>query len=240
MASSLLRGSCHCGRNQYRVEIPSAGAAEAAQLLFDSDAAHRVSSAAPLSAFIRVPISWYRSQVFPFFPDESRSVIRRAYSHPAEQHVRRNFCGFCGTPLSYWSEQPRSEADYIQLTLGSLLTEDLHGLEELGLVPAESAGDDVDHMDIVPDRLSRSSSQLIGRDFTGIPWFESMLSGSRLGNVHKHTTKGVRRSADGRVRIEYEITEYREDENDEAESSESSATGKRKRGATEDSGATPA
>ncbi|KAI1501292.1 hypothetical protein F5X99DRAFT_208306 [Biscogniauxia marginata] len=231
-----LRGSCHCGRNQYIVQMPN-GASEAAQILFGSDASHRIASAAPLSAFIRVPLSWYHSRTFAFFPDESTSTIRRVYSHPAEQYARRNFCGFCGTPLSYWTEQPRSEAEYIQLTLGSLLTDDLHGLEEMGLIPDDS---DRDEMDIAPATISVPSSnqrpQLIGRDITSIPWFESMISGSRLANMH--TTRGVRQSRDGRVRVEFEITEWTgtDEAEDEAEASESSTTGKRKRGEVEDEG----
>ncbi|CAJ2506079.1 Uu.00g002090.m01.CDS01 [Anthostomella pinea] len=241
-----LRGSCHCGRNQYIIEVPN-GASDVAQILFDSNAGHRVSSATPLSAFLRVPLSWYRSQTFPFFSDESRSNIRRVYSHPDEQHTRRNFCGFCGTPLSYWSEEPRGEAEYIQLTLGSLLTEDLHDLEELGLIPDDS---EQDEMDIVPAPVHNQGRQLIGRDSNSIPWFESMLAGSRLGNMQ--TTRGVRQSHDGRVRVEFEITEWTagdeaETEMDEAADAEgdasetSSATGKRKRRDVDDgAGATPA
>ncbi|KAI0014027.1 hypothetical protein F4779DRAFT_612834 [Xylariaceae sp. FL0662B] len=224
-SNRALRGSCYCGRNQYVVQIPG-GTSEVAQILFDSNAHHRLSSATPLSAFLRVPLSWYHSETFPFFPDESRSSIRRVYSHPAEQSAMRQFCGFCGTPLSYWSEQPRSEADYIQLTLGSLLTEDLHGLDDMGLVPDDSEHDE---MEIVPAPLSGRESQLTGRDITSIPWFESMISGSRLGNMH--TTRGVQESRDGTVRVEFEITEWTGDgaTNDDAEGSESSAMGKRKR-----------
>ncbi|KAI0022052.1 hypothetical protein F4780DRAFT_735391 [Xylariomycetidae sp. FL0641] len=231
-----LRGSCHCGRNQYVVQIPE-NSSDAPQILFDSNIGQRVASATPLSAFMRVPLSWYHSQIFPFFADETRSTIRRVYSHPSEQHARRNFCGFCGTPLSYWSENPRSEADYIQLTLGSLLTEDLHDLEEMGLLPDDTEQED--QMDIVPSPVrANTSRQLVGRDHTGIPWFESLLAGSRLGNMH--TTRGVRQSRDGRVRVEFEITEWTgdegADEGDEA-GSESSATGKRKRGDGDDGAA---
>lgn len=148
----------------------------------------------------------------------------------------RQFCGFCGTPLSYWSEKPRSEADYIRLTLGSLLTEDLHDLEELGLIPDES---EQDTTDIIPTPIPtvtssyNRESQLIGRDTTGIPWFESMITGSRLGNVH--TTRGVRESRDRRVRVEYEITEWTGDDGGETDDvPDTSATGKRKRGEVDD------
>ena len=137
-------------------------------------------------------------------------------------HTLRHFCGFCGTPISYWSEQPRSEAEYIQLTLGSLLTEDLHNLEEIGLVPGES--DDEDRMDVAaaaPAPEDRADSQLVGRNFTGIPWFEGLVSGSRLGSLQ--TARGARQSRDGRIRVEWEISEWTADDED-------SNIGKRKRG----------
>ncbi|KAI0850908.1 hypothetical protein F5Y00DRAFT_21842 [Daldinia vernicosa] len=229
-----LRGSCHCGRNQYTILIPG-GSPAGAQVLFDSTTSHRISSATPLSAFLRVPLSWYHSQTFPFFPDESRANIKRAYSHPAEQNAMRQFCGFCGTPLSYWSEEPRSEADYIQLTLGSLLTEDLRDLEDLGLIPDES---ELDSMVIKPTHASNQDSQLIGREVAGIPWFESMILGSRLGNIR--TTKSVRESRDGKTRVEYEITEWTGDDaaGNEAGQTvlfyESPTTGKRKRGVVDE------
>ncbi|KAI1777659.1 hypothetical protein F4818DRAFT_320909 [Hypoxylon cercidicola] len=246
MTSNLgraLRGSCHCGRNQYIVQIPS-NTTTVPQIIFDSAADHRISSATPLSAFLRVPLSWYQSQIFPFFPDESRVSIRRVYSHPTEQNAMRQFCGFCGTPLSYWSEEPRSEADYIQVTLGSLLTEDLHDLEESGLLPEQPAPE---IMDIIPTPTPTDGSQLVGRDITSIPWFENMILGSRLGNVH--TTRGVRESRDRRIRVEYEITEWTGDDATDGETGEkpessasatasASATGKRKRGEADDGGTT--
>ncbi|ETS76011.1 hypothetical protein PFICI_12955 [Pestalotiopsis fici W106-1] len=223
-----LRGSCHCGRNQYIIRIPGASTNEA-QVLFDTNVTQRIASATPLSAFLRVPLTWYHSQTFPFFQDESRSAIRRVYSHPSEEHTQRHFCGFCGTPISYFTEQPRSEADYIQLTLGSLLTEDLHDLEELGLLNEE---EEEDVMDIAPPTPTASTGlQLIGRDFTHIPWFESFIQGSRLGNAR--TSRGVQQSRDGTTRVEWEITEWNgeddDDNNDNLDASESSATGKRKR-----------
>ncbi|KAI0145894.1 hypothetical protein F4776DRAFT_382200 [Hypoxylon sp. NC0597] len=226
-----LRGSCYCGRNQYIVQIPN-GASEAAQILFDATT-DRLSSAAPLSAFLRVPLSWYHSEIFPFFPDETRTNIRRIYSHPTEQSAMRQFCGYCGTPLSYWSEEPRSEADYIRLTLGSLLSEDLRDLEDMGLIPDES---EHDLMDVSSTSTSNQESQLIGRDITGIPWFESMILGSRLGNIR--TTKGVEQSRDGRIRVEYEVTEWTADDAEddgEGKASDASSTGsKRKRGHVDD------
>lgn len=212
-----------------------------------------VSSATPLSAFLRVPLDWYASQTYCFFPDESNASIRRFYSHPSEQYALRQFCGYCGTPMSYWSEEPRSEADYIQLTLGSLLTRDLNDLEEMGILSSDSDGDededDVEEMNVVPATpAAPAAMQLIGRELTSVPWFENIISGSRLGNRlgNLHTTRGSQQSQDGRTRVEWEITEWTADDDvegdvadmeEEAEASpEVSNTGKRKRRETEHDG----
>ncbi|KAI3337035.1 hypothetical protein HD806DRAFT_518007 [Xylariaceae sp. AK1471] len=230
--TSLLRGSCHCGRNQYAVQIPTTSS-DLAQIIFDSNSNHRISSASPLSVFIRVPLTWYHSEAFPFFPDEARSTIRRSYAHPTERHTQRSFCGYCGTPLSYWSEQPPSEAEYIQFTVGSLLTQDLHNLQDLGLLPDDTENDEM----VVPATIPEPRRhELIGRDTTSIPWFDNLISGSRLGNMH--TTRGVQHSRDGSVRVEFEVTEWTANDDDEegegeayvSESSSTSTAGKRKRG----------
>ncbi|KAM0819206.1 hypothetical protein AB5N19_05021 [Seiridium cardinale] len=221
-ADRALRGSCHCGRNQYIVSIPGSSSQEA-EVVFDTNANQRIASAAPLSAFLRVPLTWYHSRTFPFFQDETRTAIRRVYSHPSDENTQRTFCGFCGTPISYFTEQPRSEADYIQLTIGSLLTEDLHDLEELGLLTED---DIEDAMDIVPTNPTAVTDlQLTGRDFTHIPWFDSMIQGSRLGNAR--TSRGAQESRDGTMRVEWEITEWTGE--DDGEASEPSTSSKRKR-----------
>ncbi len=105
------------------------------------------------------------------------------------------------------------------MTLGSLLTEDLHILEEIGLIPGDDEDDKTEPM-AAP--ALHTGSQLVGRDLTGIPWFESLISGSRLGKLQ--TTKGTRESRDGRIRVEWDITEWTTDDDEEG------STGKRKRG----------
>lgn len=196
-----------------------------------ADSSSGIASASPLSAFIRVPLSWYHSRTFPFHADETQSGIRRVYSHPAEQHVIRHFCGFCGTPLSYWSETPSVEADYIRLTVGSLLTDDLHELEDMGLVPADP--NIAQHPGEV--RSQPSAVTVIPRNSDGIPWFETMLAGSVLGNIQTRRVE----AHNGRIRVEWEVTEWTEgtNENDEdADMSEASdaADNKRKRGDADD------
>lgn len=99
-------------------------------------------------------------------------------------------------------------------------------MEELGLL-AGDAEEDV--MDIVPTTPAASTDlQLAGRHFTHIPWFDSMIQGSRLGNAF--TSRGVQESRDGTVRVEWEITEWASGDDDEASES---LIGKRKRGDTD-------
>ena len=162
----------------------------------------------PLAAYIRVPLSWYHSTTYSFFPDETHSQIRRVYTHPTQQHSKRHFCGFCGTPLSYWSESPYSEADYIHLTLGSLLREDLADLEDMGLIPepgdsSSSSPEEEDEGDRGAAVPARSTAL---RESYGVPWFDGMVEGTRLGRMRR--SQGIQRSQDGNVNIEWEIVEY--------------------------------
>lgn len=127
------------------------------------------------------------------------------YTSPSDPSSLRQFCGFCGTPLTYWSESPREESNFISLTLGSLLEDDLRDLEELGLLP-------------------EGTHELEGGGETaevdeGVPWFESMVSGSRLGKMRR--SLGARRS--GRWSVEWEVVEWG---GDDASGSASHDTGR--------------
>ncbi|KZF21958.1 hypothetical protein L228DRAFT_283160 [Xylona heveae TC161] len=158
-----LRGSCSCGRNQYIVEVPE-DSTERAQVFFDRGSGSRRHLATPLSAWLRVPLDWYRSSTYAFFNDESHATIRRVFTPAASPSTKRQFCGYCGTPLSYWTESPHSEADFISLTLGSLLGEDLLELEELGLLPPEAVDDALTEKEQIEARResdeSKNDSQL--------------------------------------------------------------------------------
>lgn len=178
--------------------------------------AHTHSS--PLSAWLRVPLTWYHSTTFSFFDDETHSSIRRVYTPPENQFTKRHFCGYCGTPLSFWSEEPKEEKDYISLTLGSLMDKDVRDLGELGLLPPEAA----EGLESPPPsgRITPVAAQELQRDTVtqtpvrvrqGLPWFESMIDGSQLGRVK------VRRGEEeknGR-RVEWEIVEWTDGDGDE-------------------------
>lgn len=149
-------------------------------------------------------------------------MIRRVYTHPSQEHAKRHFCGFCGTPLSYWSEEPRSEAEFINLTLGSLLQEDLQDLEDLGLIPEESESE------LEEKQVGSPNRDHALRQSFGVPWFDGMVEGTRLGRMRR--THGIQRSDDGTVKVEWEIIE----ESDGPESADvdmetgSTSSGKRK------------
>ncbi|AEO69520.1 uncharacterized protein THITE_2055011 [Thermothielavioides terrestris NRRL 8126] len=213
----LLHGGCLCGRNRYIVEVPH-DAAQSAKVVFSSHPSHRSSLATPLPAYLRVPLAWYHSATVPLQADETRAQIRRTDPAAAAAHyytAQRHFCGFCGTPLAYWSEAPRGEADFIQLALGSLSPRDLVDLEELGVVPGsegeegeDEEDDDDDHSEEGRDGVT--AAEVIRGTVGAVPWFDALTEGSRLGTLRRAKGKGANRS--GTVRVEWEIVEWTEDD----------------------------
>ncbi len=145
-------------------------------------------------------------------------MIRKMFTSAQEPHSKRIFCGYCGTHLSYWTEAARDEADYLNVTVGSLFGEDLKTLKDLGLLP--NVVDDCDTTGGLPDprvaerfnnqhpeRRDESVQRRISRGTEGdISWMEEMIDGSRLGRLQK-TKRGVGKSTDGMTTVEWEITE---------------------------------
>jgi hypothetical protein len=134
--------------------------------------------------------------------------------------------------LSYWSESPPSEADYISLALGSLEGRDLRDLDELGLLP-EGALEEWEVEEKAGGEAPTSTTVIGGKgqdveSHEVVPWFETMLQGSRLGRVRR--SRGTRQTQDGRVRMEWEIVELLPDDNEEGDTQ---GTGKRKLGELE-------
>ncbi|EGE80834.1 hypothetical protein BDDG_03775 [Blastomyces dermatitidis ATCC 18188] len=227
-----LRGSCSCGRIQYAILIPR-NAVTHAEVYFDTSSDRRRNQAAPLTAWLRVPLDWYQSTTTSYFPDETHSAIRRTFIPPNAPHSQRNFCGFCGTPMSYWSENPPEEAEFISVTIGSLFSEDQGALEDLDLLPSD-VDTDVEVASgratpttstgpPVPSAVTSASTQLGPRFIeprvsvkhrfgivNGIPWFEEMMQGSRLGRVGRRR-RGVGISADRSTRVEWEVSEWHDD-----------------------------
>ncbi|KAF9871623.1 hypothetical protein CkaCkLH20_10821 [Colletotrichum karsti] len=211
---------------------------ERAQVLFYTDSRHRVPLATPLAAMIRVPLSWHRSSTHPLFPDERYSAIRRVFESSSSHPSKRYFCGFCGTPLSYWTELPHTEADYIHLTLASLCGQDLRDLEDLGLIPEQ---EETEQQPAVPTTVT-----VVGRETRGVPWFDNMIEGSRLGNLRRNQVVDHSSRDGGNIRVEWEIVEWTDadDGNDLASETEdvdmttgNLGNGKRKLGERDDADA---
>ncbi|KAK3313410.1 hypothetical protein B0H66DRAFT_482827 [Apodospora peruviana] len=216
-----LRGGCHCGRNRYIIQPPP-NASQLARVLFGSQRSHCISQASPLAAFLRVPLQWYYSTTFALHDDETSAMIHRVYTPRDEAHTMRHFCGFCGTPLSYWSEEPRSEADFIHLTLGSLVQEDLADLEDLGLVPGlDDEASQASRPDTPPSEDTDMANANTGHGNGGVtkgrvgavPWFDTLTEGSRLGTLRLARSSGS--SRDGIVKVEWEVIEWSSEEDDE-------------------------
>ncbi|KAI9837017.1 MAG: hypothetical protein M1819_000666 [Sarea resinae] len=182
---------------------------QVAQIFFDSSSANRRHQAAPLTAWLRVPLDWYHSSTYSYFPDETHTSIRRAYTPPSSPSTKRQFCGYCGTPLSFWTESSREEADYISLTLGSLIGEDLRELEDMGLLPFESETESTSSSIEGKREAELGSGSASPRDDTteALPWFETLIEGSRLGRLEKRRVRKVGLPG-GRLSVEWEIIEW--------------------------------
>ncbi|OJD28955.1 mss4-like protein [Diplodia corticola] len=248
-----LEGSCACGRNHYVVQVPPASD-QLASVLFDSSLRTRRHQGTPFSAFLRVPLSWYRSSAEPLYPDEPLSLIRRTFHEPQPPTppptptattptpplgLRRQFCGFCGTPLTSWHERTREDADFISLTLGSLREQDVRELEDMGLfhhngdaeagimsAPASRAATPPGGQQQRQPRLAREVfGPLQVTPGQGAPWFERLVENSRLGTINR--TRGGYAADDGSYREEWEVVEFANDEGEPMDT-EPVFTGKRK------------
>jgi hypothetical protein len=181
--------------------------------------------AAPLTAWLKVPLSWLYSATVAHFPDEEQRTISRTFYPPHDSHTRRQFCGYCGTQLTLWTDRNEGDEDYISVTLGSLFDEDLERLEELGLLHIESdAENDSAPLESDVDRALPPQ----GVAHRGAPWFESMIEDSPLGRLKRQ--KGGHTSGDGSVSVEWEVVEFTGDTGED----EPSSTGKRKLGELEE------
>lgn len=165
-------------------------------------------------------------------------MIRRVFesSDAGQGPTKRHFCGFCGTPLSFWTERPLSEADFIQLTLATLCDDDLGDLDDMGLLPrspAEASPEgteaETDHVVSVAQDVPQTWTRVV----RGVPWLDDLVEGSRLAKVRR--AQGAGQSADGSSRTEWEIIEWTEEDDERSRADASrkademtSSLGKRK------------
>ncbi|KAK0748802.1 hypothetical protein B0T21DRAFT_28606 [Apiosordaria backusii] len=215
----LLHGGCQCGRNIYIVQFPKQETIsstttpsfnQAARLLFNQR--HN------LTPLLRIPLSYYSALTLPIRPDESHSLIHRAYTPPHQPHAMHHFCGYCGTPLSFYSSTPQEEKDFIQLTLGSMWETDLGELDKLGLVPSATTPGDID-----AEEQEEGHKVEVKK---GSDWLDGLIEGSRLGRLKRREMRRVVKEGRG-VRVEYEISEWVDGEELEGEEQERKG-GKRK------------
>jgi len=242
MPDHTLHGSCACGRNRYVVEIPTKQS-QLAELRYDNTSASRESVAAtsgstteqntgnhaasPLMLWLRVPLVWYTSATFAQFPDEDRTSIQRTFTSPFATNTRRQFCGYCGTQLTSWHEQTTEDAEYICLTVGSLLDEDQALLGELGYLPSGESSDE-DTTVAGPSRLAQAVVRSEPQS-RGAPWFEELVEHTKLGRFKQQ--RGGHTSRNGNIKVEWEVVEWTDadDADDEAVT-----PGKRKIGEVDD------
>lgn len=176
-----------------------------------------------------MPLSWYQSHTQSFFPDETHSSIRRIHSPRHAPQTQRVFCGYCGTPLTFWTEDPIEESNFMSVTIGSLLVDDQRALDDLRLLPQD------DDEEAPPGGISTSSELVPGSDTAsssvvvpssndsvdisrslqhgrtgGIPWFEEMVEGSRLGRLMR-ARRGMGVSDDQSTSIQWEFSEWHDD-----------------------------
>jgi len=138
----------------------------------------------------------------------------------------------------------------MSVTIGSLFGEDQHALEDLDLLPEdleEEAGNAAagSSSALAPSSSLPTSSAVVvpslenipslTRSYRhgtvgGIPWFEEMVDGSRLGRYMRQR-RGMGVSDDQSTSIEWEISEWHDDGTEALvqEDSNEHATGKRKR-----------
>lgn len=107
-------------------------------------------TAAPVTAWLRVPLDWYRSATFAQYPDESHASIKRTFYTPTSNRLvpptRRQFCGYCGTTLTAFNEAQQTAGydnreETLDVTLSSLLNESMERLESLKILPDGDSDD---------------------------------------------------------------------------------------------------
>ncbi|KAI4240211.1 MAG: hypothetical protein L6R40_005240 [Gallowayella cf. fulva] len=194
MDEGTLEGACSCGRNQYIILAP-----RTISVIYDNRAEHS------RSLSLRVPLSHIRSTTYAFYPGETHSEIRRVFTPRHAPHTKRHFCGFCGTPLTHWSEENEGDADWVHVNLNSLRSASVEKLSEEGLLTSSH--------DAIQPGVSEEKEKALGlsstsgdREIHGAPWFQEMIEGSELGRI-KHK-RGVQTSTDGRKRVEWEVVDF--------------------------------
>ena len=161
---------------------------------------------------LRVPLSQLRSTTYAFYPDETHSAIRRVFTPRDAPHTKRHFCGFCGTQLTFWSEESQDEAEWVCVSIWSLKGESVERLKDAGVL---SGRDQIESESQREEGASDLESRKIsnGRELQGTLWFDEMIEGSELGRIKRR--RGGTSSFGRGSTVEWEIVEYRVDDEEE-------------------------
>ncbi|RMZ79588.1 hypothetical protein DV737_g3336, partial [Chaetothyriales sp. CBS 132003] len=192
-----LLGSCSCGRNHLSIALPGDAVTAGRQALVYFDDSRPSHLPTPV---LRVPLTWVSSSTVALFPDETHTTIRRTFTPASAPHVKQVFCGYCGTHISRWSEQPRGEADFLSVMVGTLGRRGLDGR-------AEQHGQSAV---VVPTTTRTRTRQ--GRA-GALDWYEELIEGSRLGRTLQ-MRRGVGTTADGSTTVQWEVSEWTEGEDE--------------------------
>lgn len=116
------------------------------------------------------------------------------------------------------------------MTLGSLLSEDLERLEDMGLLEPDEPNEEEAQREKEAPRVEKQVTQFkparaVAR--RGAPWFEELIENSRLGRIKRQ--KGGYTSEDGTTSAEWEIIEWTNEGEEEGRTTPS----KRKHGTLE-------
>ena len=148
----------------------------------------------------------FHSTTHAFYEDESHINIRRIFTPHHSPHVKRQFCGFCGTQISHWTEQPPEEAEFLCINLGSLKDESVEKLEEAGIFEASNEDLHAPTSGETPSHEIEGASREQARELKSNPWFEEMIQGSDLGRIKRR--RGGETSVDGKSTVEWEVVEF--------------------------------
>lgn len=126
--TSTLSGSCSCGRNKFTItpkpltEEPDPAYGPPPHLFYCNCSQCRRQHASPLIPEVRLPITWTTYSTHPTSATETpESILKIHHSTPGV--VERRFCGYCGTPMSYWSSATDEEKAILYIPIATLSDE---------------------------------------------------------------------------------------------------------------------
>ena len=107
-------------------------------------------------------------------------------------------------------EEEEEEKEYVDVTLGSLLSESLDLLEQLEMLRTEGSSEEEDEVSTqsqtLQPRPAQTGSEAVHN--RGMPYFEELVQHTGLSKIRRRT--GGHTSRDGRTTVEWEVVEVDE------------------------------